>query len=63
MLLIPIWILANVGYRQRVLAADERVLSEPVARVFVQDLGNNGVELVAWPFVKAEDYALVQAEI
>ena len=45
------------------LAADERVLAEPPARVFVQQLADSSVELVAWPFVKAEDYAPVQAEL
>ena len=45
------------------LAEDYRVLSEPVVRVFVQDLGDHGVELVAWPFVKASDFAFVQAEV
>jgi len=45
------------------LGADEHILTEPAPRVFVQDLGDNGVELVAWPFVKAVDYASVQAEI
>jgi len=45
------------------LAADERVLNEPPVRVFVQDLGNNGIELTAWPFVKSADFAVLQAEI
>lgn len=45
------------------LAADERVLAEPPARVFVQQLADSSVELAAWPFVKAEDYAVVQAEM
>ena len=29
----------------------------------MQQLGDSSVELVAWPFVKAEDYAPVQAEL
>lgn len=45
------------------LAAEERVLTEPPARVFVQQLAASGVEVVAWPFVKTEDYALVQADV
>jgi small conductance mechanosensitive channel len=45
------------------LAADDRVLPEPAPQVFVQDLGDNGIELVAWPFVNAADFAVVQAEI
>ena len=28
-----------------------------------QDLGDSGIELVAWPFVEAAVYALLQAEI
>jgi small conductance mechanosensitive channel len=45
------------------LATDGRVLAEPPARVFVGQLADSSVELVAWPFVKAEDYAPVQAEL
>jgi small conductance mechanosensitive channel len=45
------------------LAADERVLAEPPARVFVQQLADSGVELVAWPYAKMEDSAAVQAEM
>ncbi len=47
----------------KLLAADDRVLAEPPARVFVGQLADSSVELVAWPFVKAEDYATVQAEL
>ena len=63
----------RIGYDSRVeqakailsklLAAEERVLAEPPARVFVQQLAAGGVEVAAWPFVKTEDYALVQAEL
>jgi small conductance mechanosensitive channel len=45
------------------LAADERVLSEPAARVFVQGLEEGTIELVAWPFVNIEDFATTQADI
>ena len=45
------------------LAAEERVLAEPPARVFVGQLAEGNVELVAWPVVKAEDYAPLQAEL
>lgn len=45
------------------MAADDRVLTEPPARVFVQQLADSSVELVAWPFVKAEDYSSLQGEI
>jgi small conductance mechanosensitive channel len=45
------------------LAADERVLDEPPARVFVQQLADSYVELAAWPFAKADDYGVLQAEL
>jgi len=45
------------------LATDERVLAEPPARVFVQQSVDSNLELVAWPFVKAEDYSSLQEEI
>ena len=45
------------------LAANERVLAKPPARVFVQQLAGSNVGLVAWPFAKAEDYAVLQAEL
>lgn len=45
------------------LAGDKRVLAEPPAQVFVQQLADSGVELVAWPFVRTEDYVPVQAEL
>ena len=44
------------------LAADERVLSEPAARVFVQQLADSSVKVVAWPFVKIEDYLTFQTD-
>jgi small conductance mechanosensitive channel len=45
------------------LAADERVLPEPPASVFVQGLEEGTIELVAWPFVKVEDYGTIQADV
>ncbi|UCD30105.1 MAG: mechanosensitive ion channel [Planctomycetota bacterium] len=42
------------------LTADERVLTEPAARVFVQQLADSSVQLVAWPFVQNEDYLTFQ---
>lgn len=45
------------------LAADERVLAEPPTNVFVQQLADSSVELVAQPFVKAEDFSSLQGEI
>ena len=50
-------ILANL------LAADERVLAEPPVRVFVQQLADSYIELVAWPFAKREDVGVLQAEL
>ena len=38
------------------LEADERVLPEPAVRVFVHELADSSVQIVAWPFVKVEDY-------
>lgn len=37
-------------------AADERVLDDPAPIIFVKRLGNSGVELAAWPYVRTEDY-------
>jgi small conductance mechanosensitive channel len=45
------------------LASDTRVLAEPRAQVFVQQLADSGVELVAWPFAKVDDFASLQAEL
>jgi small conductance mechanosensitive channel len=45
------------------LAADERVLPKPPAQVFVQALEEGTIELVAWPFVKVEDYGTLQTDI
>ena len=45
------------------LAAEERVLAEPPAQVFVQALEEGRIELVAWPFVKVEDYGTIQADV
>jgi small conductance mechanosensitive channel len=40
----------------KLLEADERVLAEPAARVFVHELADSSVNLVAWPFVTVEDF-------
>jgi len=42
------------------LEADERVLAEPAARVFVQELSDSNVQLAVWPFVRVEDYLTFQ---
>ena len=44
------------------LASDDRVLSEPASRVFVQQLADSSVELVVWPHVKVEDFLLFQTD-
>ena len=49
-------ILANL------LSADERVLPEPPAHVYVRELADNGIELVAWPFVKVQDFQTFQLD-
>ena len=38
-------------------------VAEPPTRVFVRELADSSVELVAWPFVRAEDYGPLQGEI
>lgn len=45
------------------LASDERVLAEPPTLVFVKQLADSGVEVVAWPFAKVDDFASLQAEL
>ena len=45
------------------LAAEPRVLAQPPAQVFVQHLADTGVELVAWPFTRVEDYGPLQTEL
>ncbi|HXV42645.1 MAG TPA: mechanosensitive ion channel domain-containing protein [Anaerolineae bacterium] len=44
----------------KLLEADERVLAEPAARVFVHELADSSINLVAWPFVTVEDYLTFQ---
>ena len=46
----------------KLLEADERVLTEPPARVFVHQLAESSVQLVAWPFVQLEDYLTFQTD-
>jgi small conductance mechanosensitive channel len=45
------------------LAADDRVLPKPPARVFVQQLADSYVELAALPFVNFEDSSSLQADM
>lgn len=42
------------------LHADQRVLAEPAARVFVQKLTADSIQLAAWMFVLVEDYLTFQ---
>jgi small conductance mechanosensitive channel len=46
-----------------VAAADPRVLSEPPISVGVRTLGENGVELLARPFVSSGDYFAVRGDL
>lgn len=46
----------------KLLAADERVLAEPQAHVFVRQLADSGIELVTWPFVKVQDFETFQLD-
>jgi small conductance mechanosensitive channel len=46
----------------KLLKADARVIPEPPAQVFVQQLAEGTIELVAWPFVKVEDYGTLQPD-
>ena len=45
-----------------ILAADERVLAEPPPLVYVRQLADSGIELVAWPFVKVQDFLTFQLD-
>lgn len=46
----------------QLLVADERVLAEPQAHVFVRQLADSGIELVTWPFVKVQDFETFQLD-
>lgn len=45
------------------LAADDSVLTEPPAHVFVRHLADSGIELVAWPIVKTQEFETFQLDI
>jgi small conductance mechanosensitive channel len=47
----------------QVIAADPRVLAEPPASVVVRNLGENGVEFLARPFVASADYWAVKSDL
>jgi small conductance mechanosensitive channel len=48
---------------QEVIAADPRVLPEPAPSIGVRTLGENGVELLARPFVKSGDYFATRGDL
>ena len=43
--------------------SDPRVLADPAPRIFVQELGENGMQIAARPWVKSNDYWDVQWEM
>ncbi len=45
------------------LTSDPRVLTDPAPRVFVQELGEDGMQIAARPWVKPDDYWDVQWEM
>jgi small conductance mechanosensitive channel len=63
----------NVGYHSDIeqvkraladlFASDARILTDPAPRIFVQELGENGMEIAARPWVKPDDYWDVQWEM
>jgi small conductance mechanosensitive channel len=48
---------------KRILAADDRVLSEPEVAVFVGNLGDSSVDIVLRPWCKTEDYWGLRADV
>ena len=63
----------NVGYHTDIeharrvltelLTSDSRVLTDPAPRIFVQELGEDGMQIAARPWVKPDDYWNVQWEM
>ena len=45
------------------LAEDERVYDDPAPNIFVKNLGDSGVELAVWPYVRTEDYYEFQFDV
>lgn len=58
---------SDVGKAQEIvaglLAEEERVLTQPAPEVFVGNLAEDHIEIVAWPFVAIGDYLSFQADI
>ena len=48
---------------EKILHSNDRIASQPEPRVFVKELGDSSVNLVAWPYVKAADAPIVTFEI
>ena len=46
-----------------IMAEDPRILDSPAARTFVLNLGDNGVELAAWGWVKNADYFRTRCDL
>ena len=44
-------------------ASDSRILTDPAPRIFVQELGEDGMQIAARPWVKPDDYWDVQWEM
>jgi small conductance mechanosensitive channel len=42
------------------LVSDARILIDPAPRIFVQELGEDGMQIAARPWVKVDDYWDVQ---
>ncbi len=48
---------------QRIVKADERILSEPAAAIMVSSLGDSAVNIVCRPWVKKEDWWAVHCDL
>ena len=46
-----------------ILAADERVLTEPAPQIFIGNLGDSSVDITVWPYVRVADYLSFEADI
>jgi small conductance mechanosensitive channel len=46
-----------------VFSADSRIQQDPKPQVFVENLGDNGIEIAAWPFVEPSHYWAIQFDL
>ena len=46
-----------------ILAADERVLTEPAPQIFIGNLGDSSIDISVWPYVHISDYFAFLADI